>query len=147
MQASHKFTTDHNGSRPVPLDPGRSRPIRTKRRAQAPRHSAGTRRIAQNPAPWLVQHAASLQRFALVVTRRKQRFARWSIVPGPHMPSLLALSMLVLDWAAPTKRASWPGSPRSRRGTSRSDDVAQTRQADRLRNVFLRRIAFTLDFD
>jgi hypothetical protein len=62
MQAPDECTTDHDRAQPITIDPDETA-------NQAPRHSAGTRRIAQIPAQLLVQHAASLQRFALVVTR------------------------------------------------------------------------------
>jgi hypothetical protein len=58
MQAPDECTTDHDRAQPITIDPDETA-------NQAPRHSAGTRRIAQIPAQLLVQQAASLQRFAL----------------------------------------------------------------------------------
>jgi hypothetical protein len=67
---------------PLSLLPNLSRPAPLGRVGKAPRafavsgpgghyhHSSRTRRIGRNPAQMLVQHAASLQRFALVVTRQ-----------------------------------------------------------------------------
>lgn len=130
MQASDERTTDHNRAQSVPIDPNETA-------SQAPRHSAGTRRIAQNPAQLLVQPAASLQRFALVVTRQASDHAS-KIEPSTFV------SRQVLT-AAPDRTSAilWI----EHRRAILSDDASQTRRLELPISFFLHRFVYALDFD